>query len=86
VASARKRATARSPAWRSPAQHSSAITIGLPWACSGISGIGGATMMLAIADSSSGAASASATNPSITSGVAGGSSMPPTIVSSGCSR
>jgi glycerol uptake facilitator-like aquaporin len=44
----------------------------------GTIGIGGAGMMLAIPDSSSGAASAAAMNPAITSGVAGSSSIPPT--------
>ena len=44
-----------------------------------MNGIGGAVITLAIVDSSSGAASASATKPAITSGVAGRISMPPTI-------
>ncbi len=43
-------------------------------------------MTFAIVDSSSGAASASATKDAITSGVAGRNSMPPTNDSSGCSR
>ncbi len=56
------------------------MTTGLPWCSSGTNGIGGAGITLAIVESSSGAASASATNPSITSGVAGRKSIPPTIV------
>ena len=43
-------------------------------------------MTLAMVESSSGAASASATNEAMTSGVAGNSSMPPTTWSSWCSR
>ena len=49
-------------------------------------GIGGAGITFPIAESSSGAASASATNPSIVSGVAGNMSIPPTTVSSSCRR
>ena len=43
-------------------------------------------MTLAIVESSSGAASASARNPAITSGVAGRKSIPPTIVSTSWRR
>ena len=43
-------------------------------------------MTLAMPDSSSGAASAAATSPSITSGLPGSSSIPPTIEGSSCSR
>ena len=43
-------------------------------------------MTLAIAESSSGAASASATKPATTSGVAGRKSIPPTIVSTSWRR
>jgi hypothetical protein len=57
-----------------------------PWCSAGTNGIGGAGITLAIVDSSSGAAAASATKPSITSGVAGSSSIPPTMVETGCSR
>jgi len=42
--------------------------------------------MLTIVDSSSGAASASATNEAMMSGVAGSINIPPTIVSTSCSR
>ena len=52
----------------------------------GTNGSGGAGMMLAMVDSSSGAASARAMKPAITSGVAGSSSRPPTIVETSCSR
>ncbi len=58
----------------------------LPCTSSGRNGIGGATMTFAIAESSSGAASDSATNPSIVSAFAGRISMPPTTASTGCKR
>ena len=48
--------------------------------------MGGAGMTLAMVESSSGAASASATNAAMMSGVAGRISIPPTTVSSACSR
>ena len=51
----------------------------VPCTASGRNGMGGAGMTLAMVDSSSGAASAAAMNPAITSGVAGRRSMPPTI-------
>jgi hypothetical protein len=50
---------------------------GFPWASAGRNGIGGAIMTFAIAESSSGAASASATKAAIDSGVAGRISIPP---------
>jgi hypothetical protein len=56
-----------------------------PICAAGTNGSGGAGMMLAMVDSSSGAASASATNEAMTSGVAG-SSRPPTTWPTGCSR
>src|SRR5215211_5056583 len=58
----------------------------ISWPCTsaGTNGIGGATMMLAMVESSSGAASASATNEPMTSGVAGRIIMPPTTVSTWC--
>ena len=61
-------------------RHMSAKITSLPCRSSGTNGIGGQGMTLAIVDSSSGAASAAAMNPAITSGVAGRISMPPTIV------
>src|SRR5215204_3804290 len=57
-----------------------------PCASGGKNGIGGATITLAIVESSSGAVSAAATNELMTSGVAGSIIMPPTIVSTSCSR
>ena len=63
-----------------------AMTTSRPCCSAGRNGIGGAGMMLAMVDSSSGAASASAMNPAITSGVAGRISMPPTIVWTWCRR
>ncbi len=59
---------------------------GLPWASSGIIGIGGATITLAIVESSSGAAFAASRKPVIVSVVAGRISMPPTISEISCSR
>ena len=64
----------------------SPISTGLPRCSSGTNGIGGASMMLAIVESSSGAAPAVATNPVITSGVAGSISIPPRISEISCSR
>ena len=55
------------------------MTTSLPCCSSGTNGIGGAGMTLAIVESSSGAASASAMKPAIASGVAGRISIPPTI-------
>ena len=86
VASARNRPIACSPAWTSPAYATSAMTTGRPWYSAGTNGSGGAFTTLAIADSSSGAASASATKPSSTSGVAGSRNMPPRIRPTRCSR
>ena len=63
-----------------------AMITSLPCASADRNGIGGATMTLANADSSSGAPSASATNAEITSAVAGRISSPPTTVSTACSR
>jgi hypothetical protein len=51
-----------------------------------MNGSGGAGMTLAIVDNCSGAACAAATKPATTFGVAGSSSMPPTIVETWCSR
>ena len=48
--------------------------------------MGGAGKMLAMVDSSSGAASAAARKSTITRAVAGSTSIPPTIPSRGCSR
>jgi hypothetical protein len=53
---------------------------------SGSNGSDGAGMTLAMVDNSFGATSASATNEWMTSGVAGKISIPPTIVSTSCSR
>ena len=61
------------------------MTTGLPCAASGTNGIGGAIMMLAIVESSSGAASAASRKPVIVSGVAGRISIPPTISEISCS-
>ena len=58
----------------------------LPTTSSGRNGIGGAFMMFAIVDSSSGAASAAATYPAIVSGVAGSTSIPPKNAGSSFSR
>ena len=85
-ASARNGATARSPSATGPACTISAMMTRRPWCSSGIIGIGGAGMTFAIVDSSSGAASASAMNPAIVSGVAGRNSMPPTTVPISCMR
>jgi hypothetical protein len=52
----------------------------------GTNGIGGASMTLAMVESSSGAASASATNEAMASQVAGRIRIPPTIVPTSCSR
>ena len=57
-----------------------------PCCSAGRNGSGGAGMTLAMVDSPSGAASARAMKPAITSGVAGSSSRPPTIVETSCSR
>ena len=51
-----------------------------------MNGIGGAAITFTMVDSSSGAASARATKPATTSGVAGIMSMPPTTVRTSCSR
>ena len=59
---------------------------GLPCAASGTNGIGGAIMMLAIVERSSGAASTASRKPVIVSGVAGRISSPPTISEISCSR
>src|SRR6266511_3289830 len=59
----------------------SAMIESLPCSSSGTNGIGGARITLAIDESSSGAASASAMKPSIVSTVAGSMSTPPTTVS-----
>ena len=58
---------------------------GLPWACSGTNGIGGASATLAMVESSSGAASAASRKPLIVSGVPGRIIMPPTISEISCS-
>src|SRR5918993_1477676 len=63
-----------------------AMTTSLPWASGGRNGIGGATMMLAMPDSSSGAVSAAAMKSAMTWAVAGSRSIPPTIPSRGWSR
>ena len=51
-----------------------------------MNGIGGASITLAIVESSSGAASAASMKPVITSGVAGRISIPPTISEISCNR
>ena len=86
VASDRNGARAASAPAGSPAQTTiERITIS-PWCSAGTNGIGGRGMTLAIVESSSGAASAAATNPAIVSAVAGRISSPPTIPGSSCSR
>ena len=62
------------------------MMIVLPCASGGRNGIGGAGITFAMVESSSGAASAAATNAAIDSAVAGRISMPPTIVVTACSR
>src|SRR5215218_6825084 len=57
-----------------------------PRCSAGTNGSGGAGMTLAMVDSSSGAACASATKAAITAGVAGCTSRPPTNWRSSCSR
>ena len=49
----------------------------LPCASAGMNGAGGSGMIMAMADSSSGASSASAAKPAMTSGVGGRTSGPP---------
>ena len=86
VASARIGAIACAPASASPAKTIGAITTGLPCCSAGMKGIGGAFVTFAIIERSSGAASAAATSPVITSALAGSTSIPPTTRSISWSR
>jgi hypothetical protein len=61
------------------------MTMGLPWSSSGTKGTGGAGIPAAMVLSSSGAAWAAATNPAITSAVAGRATTPARTVSTGWS-
>jgi hypothetical protein len=60
--------------------------MGLPRYSAGTNGIGGAFAMFAMIDSSSGAASAVAINPLITSALAGSTNIPPSTSSISCSQ
>ena len=77
---------ARSPASTSPAYTRNANTTRWPCCSAGTIGMGGAGMMLAMVESSSGAASAAAMNPAMIGGVAGRISIPPTAEGTSCSR
>ena len=62
------------------------MTTSRPWCSGARNGSGGAGMTLAIVESSSGAASASAMKAASTSAEAGRNSIPPTIVSTSWRR